>query len=1068
MGGRLYKFKYKRVQLLLISFSVALGVFGFVMSGHAGFWNFLGGLTIGLLLTLISWILYIPIYFFGYLVSSLLIPLLIWVANYNNFLMQPGIVVGWQVVRDLANMFFIVLMLLVAFGTLFNIETYQYKKLLPKLVIAAVLVNFSKMIIGILIDFSQVIMLTFVNAFEDVAAGNLIFAIGLDKIIAMSSSLSGLGGGIAMQLSLLGALILGIIMLVVTTAVLLVITVYLVARVIMLWMAIVLSPLLFVMPLIPAGQKFSSQIWDMVSKYLITGPLLGFFLWLSFYIMGATTERGMSAGFDVGLFGGAEKSFNAFFSKFGTIDSLLNFILVIGLLMASLMMASQMGVAGSKLAGDLAGKIKGGMAATAKWAAMSPWALTKYADRKLAAATGFAPITSTKQFIEGVKERMAWNEQKDKLEAQSRGGDILRKEGGGIKSILFGIGAGRDAADMMLAGGFLNHKGFANIRDRGFRGGRWEKIEKDKQDEQKKVEFLKVKKAMGDPLAVYDLGLEDEIKQNTQEKEDKEKELRDLPKVAADKEKAYYNAVKVHGQTSTQADIAEKEWFTAQQAVDDENSTHRLQHEIDEHTQKIATANQVLGQPLEDRKAAAINKYKDKAEQNREDALNLKEGKLTKSEVNSKAGEFLRVNDSLDKISQALNKESGKAGKDRNNVLLAQLDKDSKRETAKLNELKQALATDKKGNLIKDKDGNYQANAGYKIKDKKQLDNREKMADKLTQEADHYDLFAGQAKQKWDRGKEAINQKAIDRLITSKLSRVKDLSVEQVKYQAPQTFYADQARRSLVAEEEKKITSDNWEEQLAAMQDALKEGDRYKFEANFKAAAKRGNENEIMDQLGFLNAYRGKEDDVTPAPWKGQGMEAFRKHYLTGKLKMKEQDSIAMMDDVGYIGEGVGHWSIARGYGIRGGRRYAKEWGDQQNEVYAEQSKLDGRKLFRTLNRLGHGGEVPQLDGTRDYQLEPYAIRRFLTSFEDIKRHISGKEYSKSAAEHIAKSPVAIAQLEAAAQLLSGKMRESFDQMVNMIKEYGAQSEEYKQMGHQMDVENIMGGIDFTSHFHSY
>ncbi|MFH1938379.1 MAG: hypothetical protein ABIJ60_02485, partial [Patescibacteria group bacterium] len=416
------KLRYKIILPLL----ALIGVLGVVMPGQAiGVLDWVGGFTIGLLLTLVSWILYIPIYFFGSLVSSLVIPLLLWVANYNNFLIQPGVALGWQVVRDLANMFFILGMLIIAFGTLFKIETYQYKNLLPKLVIAAVLVNFSKMIMGFLIDISQVIMLTFVNAFENVAAGNLIYSIGLDKILAMSTSLSGLGSGTTMQLSLVGALILGILMLVITTAVLLVIVVYLTARVIMLWMAIVLSPLLFVMPLIPAGQKFSSQIWDMVSKYLITGPILAFFLWLSFYIMGETTAKGMSVGFDatiLGGVGGATGSFNVFFSKFGTIDSLLNFILVIGLLMASLILASQMGVAGSKLAGDLAGKIKGAGVGAATWVAKKPFQLAAYGERKFYKQTGlsiFNPVRLYKKYKEYGQEQKI----KDELEGQKVGGE---------------------------------------------------------------------------------------------------------------------------------------------------------------------------------------------------------------------------------------------------------------------------------------------------------------------------------------------------------------------------------------------------------------------------------------------------------------------------------------------------------------------------------------------------------------------------------------------------------------------------------------------------------------------
>jgi hypothetical protein len=275
----------KRIFLFLLFFVL---FFLFIpKSINAGAIEWMGNVAEATLFSLVAWILYLPIYFFGFLVTSILIPLMIWIASYNGFLTQEGVNIGWQTVRDLANMFIIVGILIIAFGTLFRVENYSYKKLLPKLVIAAILINFSKFIMGFLIDISQVIMLTFVHAFDDIAGGNLIYGIGLTKILSLSANTSGVAGIIASGagLELLVSLILGVIVLVVTAAVLLVITAYLVARVIMLWLAIVLSPLLFAITLIPSGQKFASQIWNMVSKYLITGPLLAFFLWLSFTII---------------------------------------------------------------------------------------------------------------------------------------------------------------------------------------------------------------------------------------------------------------------------------------------------------------------------------------------------------------------------------------------------------------------------------------------------------------------------------------------------------------------------------------------------------------------------------------------------------------------------------------------------------------------------------------------------------------------------------------------------------------------------------------------------------------
>ena len=345
--------------------------------------------------TIVSTLLYWPIHFFGKL-SSLLIAVLVFVANYNDFIDQQGVSIGWTVVRDLANMFVVMGILIIAMGTLLNVENYSYKKLLPKLILAAVVINFSKMLVGVMIDVSQVITLTFVHGFQDIAAGNLVNAIGLDKILSLSMSdvrtVSAATGGDNAALSVLSSLLLAIIVLVVTAAVLLVLIAYFVGRIIILWMAIILSPLLFVLPFIPKGEKFASQVWEMISKQLMAGPLLAFFLWLSFLIMDVLknpTDPILSTTKTV-----APLEFQAFVTQISTVNGMLNFVVVVGLLFSSLMLASQMGAAGGKMAGNLAGKMQG----AGKWLAQRP--------QKWAEAGGLAFGRKADKWSIGLQERV--------------------------------------------------------------------------------------------------------------------------------------------------------------------------------------------------------------------------------------------------------------------------------------------------------------------------------------------------------------------------------------------------------------------------------------------------------------------------------------------------------------------------------------------------------------------------------------------------------------------------------------------------------------------------------------
>ena len=209
--------------------------------------------------------------------------ILITVAQYNDFVNSAAVVNGWVIVRDLANMFFVLILLVIAFATIFGVEAYSYKKLLPKLLIIAVLINFSRVIAGLAIDFGQVVMLTFVNGFKDAAGGNFFNGLGISGLKTMDAD--ALGEGAYDTWAAVGALLLAAGVISVATIAILVMLAALVYRMVMLWVYIVLSPIAFLMGTFPQGQKYYSQWWEQFTNLIIVGPVLAFFIWLSLLSM---------------------------------------------------------------------------------------------------------------------------------------------------------------------------------------------------------------------------------------------------------------------------------------------------------------------------------------------------------------------------------------------------------------------------------------------------------------------------------------------------------------------------------------------------------------------------------------------------------------------------------------------------------------------------------------------------------------------------------------------------------------------------------------------------------------
>ena len=226
--------------------------------------------------------------------------------------------------------------------------------MLASFLIAAVLVNFSKLISGILIDITQVMMLTFVKAFQDAAAGNFIEMLGLTRLLSVDPDVAAAAG--EDFFSVIGATLLGLIMAIVSTVVVGIILFVFIFRIIMIWILVILSPLAFMATVLPATQGYGRQWWQKFTNQLIIGPILAFFLWLSLAIVqdpgtdpNSLYQKELSPGTEVpGQLTEASQP-----------QYMLNFVIGIAMLIGSLMVTQQLGVAGASMAGKGINRMQG-------------------------------------------------------------------------------------------------------------------------------------------------------------------------------------------------------------------------------------------------------------------------------------------------------------------------------------------------------------------------------------------------------------------------------------------------------------------------------------------------------------------------------------------------------------------------------------------------------------------------------------------------------------------------------------------------------------------------------------
>ena len=192
---------------------------------------------------------------------------------------------AWDIFRNFANVFFVILLLIVILSqvTGFGIDNYGIKKIMPKLIITAILVNVSFFICSIAVDISNVLG----SGLKDMLAG-----LGSDITLTSSGEgtgfmsglvstlvVIGIGGGIAagtvaaiaspgillsIVVALLGAL-LGIFFMLVSLG----------ARMVGVILLTVISPLALVLYALPNTSKTFDKWFNAFKAILIVYPICG-------------------------------------------------------------------------------------------------------------------------------------------------------------------------------------------------------------------------------------------------------------------------------------------------------------------------------------------------------------------------------------------------------------------------------------------------------------------------------------------------------------------------------------------------------------------------------------------------------------------------------------------------------------------------------------------------------------------------------------------------------------------------------------------------------------------------
>ncbi len=188
---------------------------------------------------------------------------------------NPGYAI-WQGVRTLANVVFVLAFLVIIFANTLSLslDSYSLKKTLPKLVAAAILVQFSYLIVGLAIDLTNIV---------GSGLGDLVmtpFKVAQQTHISngVAAGLWGVGiaGSISATLALASGVLTGGILFVLIGAFFAVLGVFLtlVARQILVTLLLILSPLAFVAWVLPNTSHYFTMWRKSLTRLLVMYPIV--------------------------------------------------------------------------------------------------------------------------------------------------------------------------------------------------------------------------------------------------------------------------------------------------------------------------------------------------------------------------------------------------------------------------------------------------------------------------------------------------------------------------------------------------------------------------------------------------------------------------------------------------------------------------------------------------------------------------------------------------------------------------------------------------------------------------
>ncbi len=308
----------------------------------------------------------IPLYIIGIVITFVLDGFVKFVTLPTGAMLIPAVHAAWQITLNFVNMFFILILIITAFGTIFDIKDYSYQDILPKIIIVALLINFSFTIGENVFGFSNQL-----SAFLLKPIGTDIKGVLLGGFPVINKILSDTGpnsfNGLRNSLDIHGTMLQSVTKLAfftifgsITLFALGAAFIFTLVRIPIIWFMLAIAPIAWISYALPSLRKSGwTTWWNSLIGWSFFMPTYLFFLWIATALLRSTSQIKFAEG----------KIGASWLANYFNGNEIFISVLVIILLIYGLSAAKSVGNLAGKSFDKVFGKIESGIKTSGKLAA---------------------------------------------------------------------------------------------------------------------------------------------------------------------------------------------------------------------------------------------------------------------------------------------------------------------------------------------------------------------------------------------------------------------------------------------------------------------------------------------------------------------------------------------------------------------------------------------------------------------------------------------------------------------------------------------------------------------------